>query len=121
MGLGSGVAVDGSRAGQARTEIGISQEELAARCGISRVTLNRIENGKQRASLQTLEALARELDRSRDWLLGQPENVDPVEQERDRIAAGLALIAASLDGISDITDVLQARAAALADARGRAA
>lgn len=44
-----------------RKELGLSQEELAARCGVSRQTVNAIENNKYDPTLALAFALAREL------------------------------------------------------------
>lgn len=42
-----------------RTTRGLSQDDLAALAGISRVTLSRIENGKVDAGTRTLSDLAK--------------------------------------------------------------
>lgn len=44
-----------------RKEKGISQEELAKRCGVSRQTINAIENDKYDPTLSLAFRLAREL------------------------------------------------------------
>lgn len=44
-----------------RRELGISQEELAKRCGVSRQTVNAIENNKYDPTLSLAFRLAREL------------------------------------------------------------
>ncbi len=44
-----------------RKEAGLSQEELASRCGVSRQTINAIENNKYDPTLSLAFALAREL------------------------------------------------------------
>ena len=44
-----------------RKELGISQEELAKKCGVSRQTINAIENNKYDPSLALAFALADEL------------------------------------------------------------
>ena len=51
-----------------RRELGISQEELAKRCGVSRQTVNAIENNKYDPTLALAFALARELGLSVDQL-----------------------------------------------------
>ena len=43
-----------------RKEAGLSQEELASRCGVSRQTINAIENNKYDPTLSLAFALARE-------------------------------------------------------------
>ena len=44
-----------------RRELGVSQEELAKRCGVSRQTVNAIENNKYDPTLSLAFRLAREL------------------------------------------------------------
>lgn len=44
-----------------RKEQGLSQEELAVRCGVSRQTVNAIENNKYDPTLALAFGLAREL------------------------------------------------------------
>ena len=45
-----------------RKELGLSQDELARRCGVSRQTINAIENNKYDPTLALAFHLARELD-----------------------------------------------------------
>ena len=51
-----------------RKERGISQEDLAKRCGVSRQTINAIENNKYDPTLSLAFHLARELDTTVDEL-----------------------------------------------------
>ena len=51
-----------------RKEKGISQEDLARRCGVSRQTINAIENNKYDPTLSLAFHLARELDTTVDEL-----------------------------------------------------
>ena len=44
-----------------RKELGVSQEELARRCGVSRQTINAIENNKYDPTLSLAFRLASEL------------------------------------------------------------
>ena len=44
---------------RAREEASLTQEQLAERSGVSRVTINRIERGKLNPSMKTLSRLAR--------------------------------------------------------------
>ena len=59
-----------------RRELGLSQEELAKRCGVSRQTVNAIENNKYDPTLSLAFQLARELGTTVDGLfhpgVGQP-------------------------------------------------
>ena len=44
-----------------RKELGLSQDELAKKCGVSRQTINAIENNKYDPTLSLAFSLAREL------------------------------------------------------------
>lgn len=55
-----------------RKELGLSQEELAKRCGVSRQTVNAIENNKYDPTLSLAFALAKELQTTVD-ILFMPE------------------------------------------------
>ena len=51
-----------------RKALGLSQQELAKRCGVSRQTINAIENNKYDPTLALAFALARELETTIDVL-----------------------------------------------------
>lgn len=51
-----------------RKELGLSQEELAKKCGVSRQTVNAIENDKYDPTLSLAFHLARELHMTVDGL-----------------------------------------------------
>ena len=51
----------GERLARLRREAGLTQEELAAKSGVSRVTISRLEAGEQDPHYETLLALARGL------------------------------------------------------------
>lgn len=51
-----------------RKELGLSQEELAKRCSVTRQTVNAIENNKYDPTLALAFALARELGLTVDEL-----------------------------------------------------
>ena len=51
-----------------RKELGLSQDELARRCGVSRQTINAIENNKYDPTLSLAFRLARELGVTVDGL-----------------------------------------------------
>ena len=55
-----------------RKELGLSQEELAKRCGVSRQTVNAIENNKYDPALALAFKLARELQLTVDGLFTPP-------------------------------------------------
>ena len=52
-----------------RKALGFSQQELAKRCGVSRQTINAIENNKYDPTLALAFALARELETTVDVLV----------------------------------------------------
>lgn len=56
-----------------RKERGISQEDLARRCGVSRQTINAIENNKYDPTLSLAFRLARELETAVDGLFFPPQ------------------------------------------------
>ena len=51
-----------------RKELGLAQEELAKKCGVSRQTVNAIENNKYDPTLSLAFSLARELQLTVDEL-----------------------------------------------------
>ena len=55
-----------------RKELGLSQEELAKKCGVSRQTVNAIENNKYDPTLALAFALAKELHVTVDELFTSP-------------------------------------------------
>lgn len=55
-----------------RKELGLSQEELAKKCGVSRQTVNAIENNKYDPTLALAFALAKELQVTVDELFTSP-------------------------------------------------
>ena len=55
-----------------RKELGLSQEELAKKCGVSRQTVNAIENNKYDPTLALAFALAKELQVTVDDLFTSP-------------------------------------------------
>jgi transcriptional regulator with XRE-family HTH domain len=97
---------DGLAIAKRRTALGLSQEALAARCGVHRVTIANIENGRYRVSTELLDCLAGELGVTREHALGLPEQIDTVEAERRRIARAMASIS---DGFEELTAVLNDR------------
>lgn len=55
-----------------RKVLGLSQEELARRCGVSRQTVNAIENNKYDPTLALAFHLAKELETTVDQLFSCP-------------------------------------------------
>lgn len=49
----------------------LSQVDLAKRCGVTQQFINRIEKGKARMSVETLEKLADALETSADVIMGR--------------------------------------------------
>jgi transcriptional regulator with XRE-family HTH domain len=58
-----------------RTELNISQEELADQVHSNQATISRWENSQGEQSLELLVELARVLEASTDWLLGLTDEV----------------------------------------------
>lgn len=58
-----------------RKELGLSQEELAKKCGVSRQTVNAIENDKYDPTLALAFSLARELKTIVDELFNSQSTV----------------------------------------------
>lgn len=52
----------GSRIAEIRRSLGISQEELAFRCGVHRTYIGAIERGEKSPTLNTIERLAKGLN-----------------------------------------------------------
>lgn len=109
--------LDGLRVAQARQALqgrdgkALTQGELAERAEIHRVTMTRIENGDAKVSLELLERLSGLLDKSRPYLLGEPEQIDPLEEARGRIGQALAKVATGMDELADVVETLNQRAA----------
>ena len=59
---------------QRRKELGLSQEGLAKKCGVSRQTVNAIENNKYDPTLSLAFRLAQELELTVDALFHPEEN-----------------------------------------------
>ncbi len=77
-----------------RREIGLSQTELAKRCGLTRGSIANIESGRQRPTLHTLSDIAGALEVDMLSLLSSPEGNAGDEEE----AAGGAGFAGGLVG-----------------------
>jgi transcriptional regulator with XRE-family HTH domain len=52
----------GNKVAELRTKLGISQEELAYRCGVHRTYIGSIERGEKSATLNTIEKIANGLE-----------------------------------------------------------
>jgi transcriptional regulator with XRE-family HTH domain len=64
-----------------RTEIGLSQEELAARCGLHRTYIGSIERGEKTITIETAQKLARALDITLTKLFGRLEETFPNQND----------------------------------------
>ena len=74
-------SIVGIRIRESRARVDLTQEQLAERANIDRVTIAKIESGeRQRAALSSLEALAPILGVSVDYLRGEMR-VSPIEPQ----------------------------------------
>ena len=83
QGKRGGFQMLGERIGALRRAKGLSQAELASRLGISASAMGMYEQGRREPSVQTVVALARELEVSTDFLLtgkSAPQDSDPLPQ-----------------------------------------
>ena len=72
----------GKRIETARTDLNLTQEELAVKLGLNKSTIQRYEAGKiQKIKLPVLESMARILKVSPDWLSDKTEEREPTEEE----------------------------------------
>jgi transcriptional regulator with XRE-family HTH domain len=72
-----------------RVAMGLSLDELAARCFLSPSTLSRIETGHRRIGLDQLTAIARALDTTLDQLVESADDGDVVIRPRHDAARGI--------------------------------
>jgi Zn-dependent peptidase ImmA (M78 family)/DNA-binding XRE family transcriptional regulator len=79
----------GRRIADARTEAGMTQSGLAARIGLERTALVRIESGERKVSATELAAIAGTLDRQADWFFAEsPAAV--ISRRRDPAVGGFS-------------------------------
>lgn len=95
-----GYELDGVRVAQARLALDergkpMTQTRFAELVGIHNGTMNRIENGKARVSLETLEKIVTLTGRSREWLVGDT-STDREAEQRQAIVQALAPLAEAL-------------------------
>ena len=75
--------IDGHRVAERRRALGMDQDGLAAKSGVSQATISRIERGSSSGAIQTAEALARALSTSVAYLTGAAADPGQVpENER---------------------------------------
>ena len=95
----------------ARHAAGLTQEELAARVGLARVSITMMETGRSGTTLDNLTALCRALSASADFLLGLgefPVAVDQLAELRTeiwRLRRGMHETANHLRQIADSENV----------------
>jgi len=82
----------GDRIKARRTELGMTQEALAERAGISKGFLSDVENGKRNVSAETLRDLATVLNRTLDFLMSGEES-ESKSRETVQIPPALADLA----------------------------
>src|SRR5258708_30697949 len=95
-----------------RKALGMSQDDLAERAGTNQGQISRYENDESIPLADVLEAIARGLDCSADWLLGLSDNVNLAvsnEGELDALEreAIHALRASALDKRQKIVAILK--------------
>jgi Zn-dependent peptidase ImmA (M78 family)/transcriptional regulator with XRE-family HTH domain len=79
----------GRRITDARTEAGMTQADLAARIGLERTALVRVESGERKVSATELVAIASALDRPVDWFFAEPPAA-VVSRRRDPAVGGFS-------------------------------
>ena len=82
----------GARVRDLRTRRRLTLEDVAARTGISRSTLSRLENGQRRPTLELLFALAAAYRVSLDDLVAAPETGDSRIRPRARRVKGRVVV-----------------------------
>lgn len=79
----------GRHIADARTEAGLTQADLAARVGLERTALVRIESGDRKVSATELVVIAGALDRPVDWFFAEPPAA-VVSRRRDPAVGGFS-------------------------------
>ena len=82
----------GQRLRQVRTARGLTLTDVAARAGMSKSTLSRLENGQRKATLELLLPLAQLYRVPLDDLVGAPELGDPRIRLRPRKVKGRTVL-----------------------------
>lgn len=67
-----------NRLKECREKIGISKQEAARRIGISQPAYLRYESGERKPSLQTTKEIAKVLNTSVDYLVGESDDNNPI-------------------------------------------
>jgi len=71
------MSIPAGRIRERRKQLGLSQEELAARLELDQKQISKWENGHGNPTAQTLIHLAQTLDVTIDWLVGLTSNPNP--------------------------------------------
>ncbi|MCM6777630.1 XRE family transcriptional regulator [Nocardia sp. CDC159] len=82
----------GPRLKRLRTDRGVTLAVLAARTGISKSTLSRLESGQRRPSLELLLPIAQAHEVSLDELIAAPRTADPRVQAPARRVGGRTIL-----------------------------
>lgn len=88
----------GPRLRDVRKQRGLSLTEMAARTGISKSTLSRLENGQRRPTLELLLPLAQAYRVPLDVLVGAPESGDPRIRLKPRRVNGRTVLPLTTPG-----------------------
>lgn len=108
--------LDGVRVARARAILrdndgrALTQVAFAGLVGLHPVTMNRVENNKTRVSLSVVEKIATLTGRTREYLLGEVEQVDGVEMARGMFAHALEQMQDGFEDFNAAIDLLTARA-----------
>ena len=70
--------LDINRLKECREKLGISKQETARRIGISQPAYLRYESGDRKPSLQTTKEIAKVLNTSVDYLIGESDDNNPI-------------------------------------------
>jgi transcriptional regulator with XRE-family HTH domain len=65
-----------------RLERGWSQQEVADRAGLNKMTISQYENGKRKPSFEVIEALAETFHVDMNYLLGYTDRIAPETRTR---------------------------------------
>jgi DNA-binding XRE family transcriptional regulator len=84
------LAYEARQVRQLRQQAGLTQETLAKQAGIARLNLARVESGRSRPSLETLERIARALGQPVSALVARPPLSGQVTQSKQRRKAKAA-------------------------------
>ena len=117
------IALLGKRLADRRVNKNLSQAELARRVGVGRDSYNKYERAGVNPSNDTLVLLAKELDCSVDYLLGQTDNPAQQHEKSPPTNDGDGLTAQELEYLKmyrAATPELQAAALAMLEAAEKA-